>query len=121
MSTEDRTIDIEMVRDMKTAAILSLYRFEIVAARWVKKTSRVVFSHIVPRHRAAEFNEIVALCNENHNIRMVLSLDELLEVAESDDPAGAFAELPTLGGYERAFQGVRRTIDVLKKEAEQDG
>jgi len=120
MATDDRTIGVEKVRDMKTAAILSMCGFEIVAAQLVKNTSRVVFSHIVGQHRKAEFDEVVKLCGEGYNLRFVLHLNEMMNIMGSDEPENASAKLPTLGGYERAFTGVRRTIDAVKKEAQKD-
>ena len=114
--TEDRTITIEQIRDMKTAAILSMCGFEIASARLVKNTSRVVFSHVVGRHRKAEFDRIVHLCGQSYDLRFATNLEQVMVIAGSDDPEAAFAELPTLGGYERAFQGVRRMIDAVQKE-----
>jgi len=119
-ATEDRTIDVEKIRDMKTAAILGMCGFEIVAAQLVKNTSRVVFSHIVGRHRKAEFDEIVRLCGQGYGLRMVASVEQVNRIAAMEDPEAAFAALPTLGGYERAFRGVRHTIDAVQKETNKE-
>lgn len=120
MAIEDRTIVVEQIRDMKTAAILGMCGFEIVAARLVRNTSRVVFSHVVGQHRKAEFDEVVSLCERGYGLRLVTSLEQVMKIAGEEDPAAAFAALPTLGGYERSFQGVRHTIDAVQKESNKE-
>lgn len=120
MQRDANSIELVPVRDMKTAAVLDAYGFQMKSARAEPEGDkvRVVFSYMVNPDRRQHFDRICELCQAGYKLPIVMSREQIDSIADSDNGDVRLRQVPTLGDYERHFAGVRQIIDDLTKNME---
>lgn len=113
MRSDEQSVQIVDIRNMKTAAVLDAYGFTMKSARAEtdEGNARVVFTYLVNPERREQFDRLCVLCRAGYNIPLLMSKEQLEAVANSENGELCLSDLPTLGDYERHFQGIRRIID----------
>lgn len=118
MQRDGDSVELVPVRDMKTAAVLDAYGFQMKSAQAEieGEKTRVVFSYMVNPSQRTEFDRICALCQAGYKLPMLINTEQLEAVVDSENGDVELQKIPTLGDYERHFAGVRQIIDDLTKE-----